>query len=81
MHIEPVIPHIRLRFSLSEKLCNHQVATPNKDTRVRSPYQIGSMADIVYANCTTAVKIALLAMLHTQPFFYCIQQPVTHIRS
>ena len=81
MHIEPAIPHIRLRFSLSEKLCNHQVATPNKDTRVKSPYQIGSMADIVYANGITAVKIALLAMLHILPSFYCILQPATHIRS
>jgi hypothetical protein len=69
MEIDPAIPQILLRFSLSEKLWSNHVKTPKIETNARRAYHSDGIPDIVYANLTIAVNFALLAKLHIQPFF------------
>ena len=72
MEIDPAMPQILLRLSLLEKLCSNHVKTPKIDTNARRAYHSEGIPDIVYANLTIAVNIAMPAMLHIQPFFDCI---------
>lgn len=70
--IVPAMPQIRLRFSLLEKLWSNQVDTPKIETNARRAYHSDGIPDIVHANPTIAVNIAMPAKLHIQPFYDCI---------